>query len=113
MRLEARKFLHDIRQAAADLGRFSAGKTWPDYAADPLFRAAVERKFEVIGEALRRLSREDPETAAKITDAEQIIAFRNILIHGYAQVDDGIVWDILQTKLPTLILEVGTLLKEH
>lgn len=113
MRPEARKFLFDIQQAAADLSRFSAGKTWPEYAADPLLRAAVERKFEIIGEALRCLTREDPDTASGISDSEQIIAFRNILIHGYAQVDDGIVWDILQTKLPTLVSEADSLLEQR
>jgi len=61
MRPEARKFLFDIQQAAADVSRFTAGKSWSEYAADPLMRAAVERKFEIIGEALRRLTREDPE----------------------------------------------------
>jgi uncharacterized protein with HEPN domain len=45
-------------------------------------RAAVERKFEVVGEALGQLARLDPELAARIPDYRRIIAFRNILIHG-------------------------------
>ena len=64
------------------------------------------------GEALRRLSKEDPTTAARVGEHERITAFRNILIHGYAEVDDRIVRDILQTKLPTLLHEVEALLKE-
>lgn len=47
----------------------------------------MERNFEIIGEAMRRLANEDPETAAEISDHRRIIAFRNILIHGYDLVD--------------------------
>jgi uncharacterized protein with HEPN domain len=112
MRPEAKKFLYDIQQAAAKLIHFSAGKDYSDYAADPLLRSAVERQFEIIGEALRCLAKEDPATASRIADYRQVVAFRNILIHGYAQVDDGIVWDILTSKLPPLIKDVESLLQE-
>ncbi len=50
--------------------------------------------------------------AARITDAHSIIAFRNILVHAYAQVDDRIVWGIVQTKLPVLVREVAALMAE-
>ena len=54
-----------------------------------MLRAAVERQFEIIGEALARLRKLDPEVCSAVTDAGRIIAFRNILIHGYADVDDA------------------------
>ena len=57
MRLEARKFLYDIKQAADLLGEFTDGKQFTDYQENSMLRAAVERKFEVIGEALSKLSR--------------------------------------------------------
>lgn len=50
-------------------------------------QAAVERKFEVIGEALNQLAKLDPSLAARIADLPQIVAFRNQLIHGYATVN--------------------------
>lgn len=113
MRLESKKYLYDVLQAGKNLRQFAEGKVFSDYNADLQLRAATERQFEIIGEALRRLSTEDPTTAARITECERIISFRNILIHGYAEVDDRIVWDVLQTKLPTLLREVEALLDEE
>jgi uncharacterized protein with HEPN domain len=77
-----------------------------------MLRSAVERQFEIIGEALGQLARVDESVAARITDYRRIIAFRNILVHGYAQVDDRLVWDIAETLLPALHREVAALLKE-
>lgn len=77
-----------------------------------MLRAAVERQFEIIGEAVAQLARLDRTLTARISEHSRIIAFRNILIHGYADVDNRLVWDIVQTKLPVLRREVETLLKE-
>ena len=49
MRLEAKKYLYDMQQAAALLAQFTAGKQFADYDSDPMLRAAVEREFEIIG----------------------------------------------------------------
>jgi uncharacterized protein with HEPN domain len=57
-----------------------------------------------------RLARLDETIVARITELRRIIAFRNILIHGYADVDDRIVWDIIETKLPILRREVAEVL---
>jgi uncharacterized protein with HEPN domain len=111
MRLESKTYLFDILQAARRIAEFVNGKTFPDYELDAMLRAAVERQFEIIGEALRRLSKEDVATASRISEGGRIIAFRNILIHGYADIDDRIVWDIVQSRVPTLLLEVDSLLK--
>lgn len=111
MRLETKKNSYDILQAAKSLEQFSSGNSFNDYQAESLLRSATERQFEIIGEALRRLSKEDPASAAPIHEHQRIIAFRNILIHGYAEVDDRVVWDVLQTKLPTLLREVEALLE--
>lgn len=110
MRLESKKYLFDILQAAKNLQRFSEGKSFPDYEANALLRSGVERQFEIIGEALRRLAKEDAATASRIAEYERIIFFRNILIHGYAEIDDRIVWDILQSKLLALLRDVESLL---
>lgn len=109
MRREAQKYLFDIRQAAGELASFTAGKTRERYLADPVLRAAVERKFEIIGEAIGQLAKIDAALAEQIPDYRRIIAFRNILIHGYADVDNELVWDLLQTRLPELVQAVEKL----
>lgn len=110
MRLEARKYLYDIQDAAGLVAQFTAGKNFEEYRADPMLRYAVERAFSIIGEALAQLARVEAEMAAQITDSRNIVAFRNILIHAYANTDDRIVWEIVEYKLPVLIREVGDLM---
>jgi len=110
MRLEAKKYLYDMQQAAALLAQFTAGKQFADYDSDPMLRAAVEREFEIIGEALGQVAKLDAELASGISEHRAIVAFRNILIHGYAEVDDRLVWDVVETRLPVLIHEIDALL---
>jgi uncharacterized protein with HEPN domain len=110
MQLESKKLLEDIRQAAELVLQFTADKTFDDYAADALLRSGVERQFEIIGEALGRLAKGDVATASQISEYQRIIAFRNVLIHGYHAVEDPVVWDIVQANLPTLHQEVSDLL---
>jgi uncharacterized protein with HEPN domain len=112
MRLEAKKYLYDMQQGASLLAEFVAGRTFADYQADAMLRAAVERQFEIIGEALSKLARLDADVAARVSEHRRIIAFRNILIHGYADVDHRLVWDIVETKLPLLCSEVEALLAD-
>ena len=59
MRLETRKYLYDMQHAAALLRDFTSNKTFADYERDAMLRAAVEREFEVIGEAMTQLARVD------------------------------------------------------
>ena len=108
--MRPRNIFFDIKQAADLLLRFSRGKTFADFTADPLLRSAIERQFEIIGEALNQLSKVDPGTVSTISEHRRIIAFRNILIHGYAEIDHRLVWGILEGKLPDLHRQVEALL---
>ena len=112
MKLEVRKYLYDIQRAAGLLQEFTEGKTFADYEGDTLLKSAVERQFEVIGEAMTQLAKTDESVADRISQYQRIIAFRNVLIHGYADVDDWLVWDVLQSNLPTLAHEIEDLLED-
>ena len=89
---DARKYLWDALEAGKRIARFTSGKSLEAYEADELLRSAVERQLEIIGEALNKLRTADPQLAATIPELPRIIAFRNILIHGYASVDNKLVW---------------------
>jgi len=105
-----RTFLWDARRAAEQINSFVHGRSWADYEADVLLRSAVERQFEIIGEALSQLSRDHPEISERIPDLPRIVAFRNVLIHAYASVDDGLVWSVATEKLEALLATLNELL---
>jgi uncharacterized protein with HEPN domain len=102
MQLDPRKYVWDARCPADAIVQFTSGRSWEDFTRDLQLRSAVERQFEIIGEALRQLSRVDPALAASIPELPRIVAFRNILVHGYAIVDQSIVWKVIQENLPAL-----------
>ena len=112
MQRDPRAFLWDVREAAQAIQSFTAGLDVTGYVGNELVQAAVERKFEVIGEALNQLAKLDPAMAARIPDVPQIVAFRNQLIHGYATVNPDTVWNIAQNALPGLLSAVQALLDE-
>ena len=107
---DPRKFLFDIIVSANDIEIFVAEMTIDEYSSNSQVKAAVERKFEIIGEALNRIKRVSPDLLSEISDYNKIITFRNILAHGYDVVSDPIVWDIIQTNLSQLLRETNSLL---
>lgn len=84
-------------------------KVFAAYKANHLLKAAVERKIEIIGEALNKASRLESHIAS--TNKEKIISTRNRIIHGYDAVDDNMIWEIVVNHLPLLKTEVEKLLK--
>ena len=110
MRRDPRVPLSDVDRAGADIERFTEGMARDAYLRDGLTQAAVERKFEIIGEALNRLHGSHPEHAAQIPDLRQIISFRNVLAHGYDRVAPENVWDYARNDLPELRRVVQALL---
>ena len=112
MQPEAPKLLEDVRDSAAFILEVVRNRTQAEYEADRVVRQAVERNFEIIGESLNRLSQADPETAQRVGPVPRIVAFRNILIHAYDNIDHAIVWHVIQNELPQLLARVESLLGE-
>jgi len=100
---EAAKYLWDALTASERIQRFIRDKTFDDYLADELLRSGVERQFEIVGEALGQLRKAHPSVADLVPDLAKIVGFRNVLIHGYATVDDTLVWGTVEAKLEPLI----------
>jgi uncharacterized protein with HEPN domain len=112
MQRDPRALLWDVRRAADAIARYVGQRDREGYLADDMLRSAVERQFEIIGEALNRLAKLTPNVAARIPERGNAVAFRNILIHGYTQVDSTIVWETITDHLPALRARVATLLAE-
>jgi uncharacterized protein with HEPN domain len=110
LKRDPKSLLWDAREAAEAIGAMTAGKAFADFDRDIMLRSAVERQFEIIGEALARLARVDIATAELIPDLRDIIAFRNILIHGYAVIDRRRVWRVVEDDLPRLRTTLNELL---
>ncbi|MEQ1907106.1 MAG: DUF86 domain-containing protein [Verrucomicrobia bacterium] len=102
-------YLEDILQAAKAVQRFTKGVSREDFKGNEEKYEAVNRKFEIIGEAARRLS---PETQNKFPEVpwKLVTAMRNILIHDYDDVDLDVVWDTIQRDVPPLIARLETYL---
>jgi uncharacterized protein with HEPN domain len=88
----------------------AAGADFGRYRADEMLRSAVERQLEIVGEALSQLRRVDPAMASLLTDLPRAVALRNVLIHAYADVDDAIVWGVVERHLEPLMAQLRPLL---
>jgi uncharacterized protein with HEPN domain len=104
-------YLHDAAMALAAIERYIAGKDLYHYLRDDLLQVAVERRFEIAAEALNQLSKSHPSLAAKISNLRAIVAFRNVLAHEYAVVNNRGVWELAQVQAPLLRKEIEEFLQ--
>ena len=100
--------LHDILESGRAVKQFVGGRTFGEYTGDDQLRSAVERKFEIMGEALNRMRRDAPELLEQIAHHRDIISFRNILVHGYDAIDDRIVWGVIEDDLDGLVGSINS-----
>ncbi|MCA1992227.1 MAG: DUF86 domain-containing protein [Coleofasciculus sp. S288] len=98
-------YLLDILISARLALNYVSGKTWIEFLADIQFQDSVIRRVEIIGEAARRLSEETRISLSQIPWSD-MIGMRNIMIHNYDQVNLEVVWNVVQTDLPSLIAEL-------
>ena len=109
---EARAPLFDMVQACDLIMDFTANKYLAAYREDAYCKSAVERQFQIIGEAVNRLVKKHPDVAEQIPSCRTIINFRNILVHGYDRIEDDVVWGIIRAHLPALRSAVVRMLEE-
>jgi uncharacterized protein with HEPN domain len=113
MTVATKKLLLDVRDAGESILQNLVGKSLADYSRNRLLRRAVEREFEIIGEALNRLAQIDPATGSSVSQLRRIVDFRNRIIHGYDTIDDKVVWGVAEKSLPVLFREVTVLLESE
>lgn len=110
MKLEINKFLYDIKESIESIENYLGDKRdFNIYVEDKMLRRAVEREFEIIGEAMNRIDKLD--STINISSKYQIINMRNRVIHGYDKIDNEIIWGTIVRHLPKLKQEIETLLK--
>lgn len=108
--LAARTFLKDIAIRCERIENYVRGYDVAAYLSDQRTQSAAERELITIGEAMGALLRIAPEIEANITDAREIVDFRNLVVHTYQIVIPRMVWAIIEDDLPTLHREVRALL---
>lgn len=109
MEYEIKACLKDIEQAIQEIYEFLPKKRdFLVFQKELKTRKAVERNIEIIGEAMDRILKIDPNI--QITESRKIVDTRNRIIHGYDVVSDDVIWLIVNKSLPILEQEVKDLL---
>lgn len=103
MTAEFKQRIHDCIEACRAIQSFTKGVSLDDYSRNLMLRSAVERQFEILGEALNRASELNPDIVTSLPDLPRIVGMRNRIIHGYDSVDDEIVWDAIHHHVPALM----------
>lgn len=107
---DIKTWLYDILQSISEIESYFDGqpKIFEDYSKDIKTKRAVERNFEIIGEAVNRILRKDVNFY--IENAQKIIGTRNRIAHGYDKISDDLIWSIVINHLPKLKSEIASLL---
>ncbi len=105
-----KKYLYDIINCSEFVLELTKDKTAEDYKNDRVFRSALERELQIIGEAILQLDRLSPETVEKISEHRSIIGFRHVLVHGYDSLDPDTIWNVVETKIALLLKQTKELL---
>ena len=97
--------LKDIVDSGDKILRYTNEMTFEEFINNDLTIDAVIRNFKIIGEAANRLT-EDFKDKHSAIDWHRIRGFRNRIVHDYAGIDYEIVWQIKETFLPKMLLEI-------
>ena len=107
------KYLFDIKLAIEEIDSFfeNEPRKFDNYKRNSLLKRAIERNLEIIGEALNRILKDEPDFP--IENAKRIIGLRNQIIHGYDSISDENIWGILTIHLPKLKSDIASLIERN
>jgi uncharacterized protein with HEPN domain len=108
-----RQSLRDVAGACREIELNIAGVSLEIYRNTRQIQLSTERLFEIVGEALSRADRHDPDLIAAIPNARNIIGMRNRIVHGYDAVDNETVWTAAVKHAPILRSQIEALLQEQ
>jgi uncharacterized protein with HEPN domain len=103
--------LRQMRDHAQEVVEFVRGRSRRDLDTDRLLALAVVRLLEIIGEAAGRVPPEEQMRRPGVPWSA-IVGLRNRLIHGYDDIDHDIVWQIVTSDLPGLVVELSRALPD-
>ena len=105
-----RLYLEDILTSGVKVRRYTEGMSFEDFQSDERTYDAVVRNLQIIGEAVKNIPQ---EIRLKYSEVEwrKIAGLRDILAHAYFSIEDEIVWDIVETKIPPLLIIVERILE--
>ncbi len=98
-------YLWDMLEAARRAVEFTRGGTLDGYLKNRMLQYAVERAIEIVGEAANRVSAGFREAHPEVP-WRKIVAQRNVLVHEYGDIEPTLIWDLVQTYLPALIVRL-------
>ncbi len=98
-------YLLDMLEAARKAREFSAGLTKSQFEQSELRQHAILNVLEVVGEAASRVS-EATRNAHPAIPWRKIVGLRNRIVHGYFDIDAGIIWRVVNDDLPGLISQL-------
>lgn len=102
-------YLWDMLQASQDIAAITADMSFDVFKENKQIRLAVERTFEIMGEAAKRVSAELQEKHQEIP-WRSIIGQRNVIAHEYADVDVALLWRTAIEEVPKLITQLKSIL---
>lgn len=110
---DIRAICFDILRSINDIKEFTECLDLDQYRNNRVVKLAVERNYEIIGEALRRMATGFNSEFLSVTNGRKIIDFRNLLIHGYDEIADEIVWAITSSDIELLKKEIEIIFDKH
>jgi uncharacterized protein with HEPN domain len=99
----------DMVQAGRYIQLFTGNVSFEEYLSDIRTMSAVERQFEILGEAARRVSDEFRQAHPDI-DWQRVVGLRNVVIHRYDEINQEVLWSIVQAELPFLLTQLEPLI---